>query len=140
MTGFGCTDSRRTVTNSSATSSRRLTPPAVSCPQDGIRNDPAEKECVGILCDRVVDEVELPGLAIDPPVREAKSDLHRIESALLEYSSRNSMARRVGTGKTTYIGSWLTTVVKVPDVGPTMLPTVTDVRPMRPSIGERISV
>ena len=48
-------------------------------PPDGIRNDPAEKECVGILCDRVIDEVELPDLAIDPPVRKAKSDLHRIE-------------------------------------------------------------
>jgi hypothetical protein len=51
-------------------------------PPDGIRNDPAEKECVGVLRDRVVDEVELPGLVIDPPVREAKSDLHRVESAL----------------------------------------------------------
>ena len=34
------------------------------------------------------------------------------------------------------MGGWLTTVVSVPELGVTTLPSVTAVRPIRPSIGE----
>ncbi len=40
----------------------------------------------------------------------------------------------------TYIGSWLTMVVSTPDPGLTTLPSVTAVRPILPSIGDRILV
>jgi hypothetical protein len=44
------------------------------------------------------------------------------------------------TGNVTYIGSELTIVVSTPESGPTTFPRVTAVRPMRPSIGELMSV
>ena len=43
-------------------------------------------------------------------------------------------------GNSRYIGSWLTMVASVPVVGPTTLPSVTAVRPIRPSIGAWMSV
>jgi hypothetical protein len=50
------------------------------------------------------------------------------------------MARRIGTGNTTYIGSWLTIVAIGPDDGPTTLPGLTKAALILPSMGERISV
>ena len=47
---------------------------------------------------------------------------------------------RAATGKSTYIGSWLTSVAKVPLVTDTTLPSVTSVALILPSIGARISV
>ena len=51
--------------------------------------------------------------------------------------ARNS--RRL-TGKTTYIGSWLTIVVKTPLSGETTFPFVTLVRLIFPVMGDRMSV
>ena len=49
-------------------------------------------------------------------------------------------AVRVETGKTTYIGSWLTIVASTPELGLTTFPGVTELRPILPSMGARISV
>ena len=55
-------------------------------------------------------------------------------------SLRTASSWRWVTGKVTYVGSWLTTVARVPLCGPTKLPTAKLLRPIRPAIGALISV
>ena len=55
-------------------------------------------------------------------------------------SLRTASSWRWVTGKVPYIGSWLTTVARVPLCGPTKLPTAKLLRPTRPAIGALISV
>src|SRR6478609_5532633 len=106
--------------------------------QDRIGNGSPQRDGVGVLRDGIVDEIQLTDLVIEPAVRQAQPDDDRLEAATgcIMVAQLASLAH--GDRKVTYIGSWLTMLASVPELGVTTLPSVTVVRPILPSIGEWI--
>src|SRR5262249_36258915 len=51
--------------------------------QDRIRNHRTDKQRVGVERDGIVHEIELANLIINSTVRQANSDFHRVETALI---------------------------------------------------------
>ena len=74
----------------------------------------AQHHGVGVAGHRVVDEVELARSGRTGCRRAGGCGSTTALPALRRSALRSSITVRVGTGKTTYIGSWLTIVASVP--------------------------
>ena len=113
-----------TVTSSPSTSSRAV--PAVACRGRGLGMTRAQGDRVGAWWRRCCRRNRAcpSGRRCSPSGRRILTT-HGAEAALVGERSAQRRARCApATGKTTYIGSWLTMVASTPELGLTTLPTV----------------